>query len=134
MWVFDIHRELWWIEFGISDKSPGSAKPGRVGHEREAVLFWNWDPCVGHSVLCPPEECEGGCTKVCMPFTVQQFIKMLTLLQLSLYEYKFCSNWIHSYDLIFNLQVQKWRLIANETVHYKHIFNYCPIHAQTDYK
>lgn len=65
VWVFDIHRELCWIEFGISDESPGPAEPGRVGYAREAVLFRDWDPCVGHSMLRPPEEREGGCTEVC---------------------------------------------------------------------
>lgn len=111
IWVFDIHRELWWIEFGIPDKSAGPAEPGSVGYAREAVLFWDWDPCVGHSMLRPPEEREGGCTEVSMPFTVQQSINMLTLLQLSLYEYKLCSNWIHS--LWFNYQSLSTEMTTN---------------------
>lgn len=65
VWVFDIYRELCWIEFGILDESLGFVELGRVGYAREVVLFWDRDSCVGYSMFRFLEEREGGCIEVC---------------------------------------------------------------------
>jgi hypothetical protein len=40
-----------------TDEAAGYAKRRRVGHEGEAVLHRGRNPCMGHRMFCPSENC-----------------------------------------------------------------------------
>lgn len=47
-----------------AEQNGGHAQPGRVGHEREAVLRWDRDQGLGCGLLCSTETMSGGSTQV----------------------------------------------------------------------
>lgn len=72
--------ELWWsadpaggvtksVGSLSAEQNGGHAQPGRVGHEREAVLRWDRDQGLGGGLLCSAETMSGGSTQVSYELT-----------------------------------------------------------------
>lgn len=47
-----------------AEQNSGDAQPGRLGHEREAVLRWHRDQGLGCGLLCSTETMSRGSTQV----------------------------------------------------------------------